>query len=1442
MKNKRKASLPGLPALRTGDAAVDAWAARVNEHLETRMGARGDELERTVTFRDLEELASKFVTVGGGQSRGTVSNKDGYAVDLGGGASAFIDFKGFLDALMASALWRDFFKKLTDPTRFDDLPEKVRAILLADLSEEAARRGADVRRLEEKLQSQLSSLAYSVTEVTASVAGSSAGVREAVYASATANRATAGKVTQIVAALAGTGAAAFEEQVLVIADRIEGLRSQYTIKLSAGGAMAGFGIAVEQNGANAPASSAFLIQADRFAIVSPSYSGGPTVTPDPSQVPFGVDATGVYINGNVRINANGTRLSDVVEPKGILINADSQFFKRDSADTMFTPTTITLTAVFTGNVTGTVTWFRGTTQVATNTMTYTVNPADFAGDTQAYSARVTSNGITYQDFITIVKLRDGADSLTALLTNESHTVSADANGNNVNYAGASGQMQVFRGSTRLTSGVTYSVAASTGFTPAPTINPDGTYNITAGLTADVGTVTFRADVGGVALDKVFTLTKARQGVGGATGTSTVIVYAYKRSATEPTDNPGAYTYTFATNAISPAAFANGWTRTIPAGTDPLYVVASTPSGSAPTDDVTAAEWSAPVLLVKDGAAGANGLQAATVFIYTRTTTSTAPTIAAGSTSTYDFASGALTGAPSGWTTAIPAESAGPYLWVAQATAAATAPATTDTIASSEFASSIRLLSTSVRDLTLVASSQTFKYDTSGALNPATQSITFTANSVNLSGAPSFTAVNNSGVSVTLNVTGNVATLTSTAFGSATSVEVTVTQGGLTDKVTVYRLQDGAAGQTGAGGIVGYLTNPYINVPADSTGGTTTASYANATGTFQVFQGTTDITSTFTFSFVSPLPSGFSGQFPASPAGSYKVNGTGADSQTVTIRASRTTPTALQIDRQLVINKVKQGQQGNTGQTGPSGARGNITVYVSNASNTYSAVNLPTAAEATQAIANEASARTATPTTPIKGDEVYFRNANNNFAYLLICTVGGASPTWAPPGVLINGDLLVTGTVAGSKLIAGSVNADRLNTSGLEIKDAAGNVVLRSGNVPINALPSFNSIRRWNFDATLPVTSAGVTTYDGWTSSSATITPLASSLRIVCGADQQFISPLPLYVEGARYDRVQVRLRRLGGAANTTWDGRLYYRGPSGIYITAPLTAPVNNDPNATIITVGGTQYKVGLGVSAGSTFIPLQTLAGGSGISASITPGQSVLGTGVPAGTTVRSVTNGVPSTSEQAVKQISDPTEFAAGAWVVAEWDMSTQLAASSSAGAWVNQFIADIRLDFGVTGGDYEIDWIAIGRNVAGGPDRITPENVSTFIDALSVNTLQIANEAVVIPRTVESSGTFAATGTVLTYTFSMPQGGKVIVLWGGQMANANNYFVRAYLNQDPSLGGAVDIGNTRTGGTQDDEPVLIAFGTAVAGTNTVYIRWERNSGGTLSYQRLIVMGAQR
>jgi hypothetical protein len=304
----QRARLPGLPPIPQGvDAATRAFLEAVKEHLEVRGGARSNPYERAVTVRDLQEVGlAGQVLIGGARGQSGLVMVD----DAGRFGPMTPD--DFAKTIRDLQLYKDLLKKLDDPTRFDGLPEEVRELLLKDIALEAATRGAAVERIEKILQSETSSLAILVEEVTAAVAGAQAGVRQLEFATAQAGRAVSGQVTQVRARLDDFGGlgASVEQTLLATADAVEGFKAEYFLKVQAGNKLAGFGLsAVEDPDGNS--SSAFIVLADKFAIVTNSDAITDPDNPPPNRIPFGVDASGVYINGQLRVSSGGPTLSDV---------------------------------------------------------------------------------------------------------------------------------------------------------------------------------------------------------------------------------------------------------------------------------------------------------------------------------------------------------------------------------------------------------------------------------------------------------------------------------------------------------------------------------------------------------------------------------------------------------------------------------------------------------------------------------------------------------------------------------------------------------------------------------------------------------------------------------------------------------------------------------------------------------------------------------------------------------------------------------------------------------------------------------------------------------------------------------------------------------------------------------------------------------------------------
>ena len=155
---------------------------------------------------------------------------------------------------------------------------------------------------------------------------------------------------------------------------------------------------------------------------------------------------------------------------------------------------------------------------------------------------------------------------------------------------------------------------------------------------------------------------------GAPGLNNTTVFLYRRAVSAPDKPTGNLTYTFSTASITGAL--EGWVQSINelTGSNPIWMIAAVASSNGETDVIESSEWAGPIKMAQNGqdglpgTPGTNGLNQATIFIYKRANSATAP-----SSTTYTFATGGFT-VPSGWSKTIPTEPKGKPCWVTSAIA------------------------------------------------------------------------------------------------------------------------------------------------------------------------------------------------------------------------------------------------------------------------------------------------------------------------------------------------------------------------------------------------------------------------------------------------------------------------------------------------------------------------------------------------------------------------------------------------------------------------------------------------------------------------------------------------------------------------------------------------------------------------------------------------------
>lgn len=174
------------------------------------------------------------------------------------------------------------------------------------------------------------------------------------------------------------------------------------------------------------------------------------------------------------------------------------------------------------------------------------------------SVTATIGGLSDQTTIykiSEVKGVDGKNTIIGILTNESITISADANGNVPDFTKATGTFQIYDGIALVDpKNVTYAVQTQTGATA--TIGTDGVYRVTA-MSADTATVVLKATYGGAERTKQLSIAKSKAGQKGEAGNGIKSTKTqYQRSADGQTPPTG--TWLDEIPVVPPGEFL--WTR------------------------------------------------------------------------------------------------------------------------------------------------------------------------------------------------------------------------------------------------------------------------------------------------------------------------------------------------------------------------------------------------------------------------------------------------------------------------------------------------------------------------------------------------------------------------------------------------------------------------------------------------------------------------------------------------------------------------------------------------------------------------------------------------------------------------------------------------------------------------------------------------------------------
>lgn len=148
------------------------------------------------------------------------------------------------------------------------------------------------------------------------------------------------------------------------------------------------------------------------------------------------------------------------------------------------------------------------------------------------------------------------------------------------------------------------------------------------------------------------------GTDGTDGYNTAVVYGYKRSTSAVTGKPSTTrTWTFSTGTFDNDDLGDGFTGTIPSGTDELYVCTAVAASNSSTDSVTGTtDWSAAQLLAGKGADGNDGPRNADGYLYYSISQASAPD--SPSATSYNFVTGSFGGLTANWSTTPPTNTGG----------------------------------------------------------------------------------------------------------------------------------------------------------------------------------------------------------------------------------------------------------------------------------------------------------------------------------------------------------------------------------------------------------------------------------------------------------------------------------------------------------------------------------------------------------------------------------------------------------------------------------------------------------------------------------------------------------------------------------------------------------------------------------------------------------------
>ena len=419
------------------------------------------------------------------------------------------------------------------------------------------------------------------------------------------------------------------------------------------------------------------------------------------------------------------------------------------------------------------------------------------------------------------------------------------------------------------------------------------------VNASEGVIIIGTLTDGITLSDRVTIMKVKAGADGTDGTdgtdgvdgvNSATVFLYQRATTAPAVPAVDSTYTFSTKILT--GTLGSWTQTIPAGTNPIYVISATAVSNTATDIIPTTEWAVPSVLAQNGTNGSNGINAATVFLYQRATS--APAVPA-TDSTYTFSSGVLTGTLGSWTQTVPAGTNPIYV----ISATASSNAATDIIPTTEWAVPSVLAQNGTNGSNGLNNAIVYLYQRA-ASTPAAPggTFTYTFSTTTLSGGTfgswtqAIPATNGNPLWV-IAATASSTTNTDSIPAAEFSAPVTLVQDG-----------SGGVGATSA-----LLTRESQSLFAYADG--TVVSFASANGNLKIYSGNTEVTNSATT--FTATASGCTGTINTADnvpvngqaKGYYQITAMSADTATLTLSATYSGTTFTKI---YTITKTRGGYE------------------------------------------------------------------------------------------------------------------------------------------------------------------------------------------------------------------------------------------------------------------------------------------------------------------------------------------------------------------------------------------------------------------------------------------------------------------------------------------------------------------------------------------------------